>query len=180
MNNKRNIKFEKVSRNQFISSMQNYVNSFKGELDLNEVYNNIKLPKRKTSHSAGYDFFLPADFTIIEGETILIPTGIRCKMDDDLVLEIYPRSSYGFKYGMEIANTVGIIDSDYYYADNEGHIMIKLKFSNIEYGLKSMLRKEMNFHAGDSFVQGIFKQYFISEDDGVTEVRTGGIGSTGK
>ena len=179
MGNRRNIKFEKISRKNFIASCEKIAKKYNENINLDETYDNLKLPVRKTKNSAGYDFFIPFNFTAVEGETILIPTGIRCSMDEDLALEIYPRSSYGFKYGMRISNTVGIIDSDYYHADNEGHIMIKIMFDNVSYGIDSTLRKSYNFNAGDAFVQGIFKQYFISMEDSTNEKRVGGTGSTG-
>ena len=108
-------KFEKVSKEEFLKSCD----------DIN-VYENIKLPKRATKGSAGYDFYAPFDFTLNPGETIKIPTGIRASMDEDYVLMLFPRSSLGFKYRLQLNNTVGIIDSDYYYSDNEGHIFIKI------------------------------------------------------
>lgn len=87
---------------------------------------NISLPKRATKGSAGYDFFAPFDFSLNAGETILIPTGIRAEITDGWFLALFPRSGLGFKYRLQLDNTVGIIDSDYFYAENEGHIMIKI------------------------------------------------------
>ena len=84
------------------------------------------MPERATVGSAGYDFFSPIDFALAPGETIKIPTGIRAKIDDGWVLKIYPRSGLGFKFRLQLNNTVGIIDSDYFYSDNEGHIMAKI------------------------------------------------------
>ena len=90
------------------------------------AYQNLKLPKRATSGSAGYDFYAPFDITLKPGETAKIPTGIRAKMENGWVLMIFPRSGFGFKYRLMLDNTVGVIDSDYYYSDNEGHIMVKV------------------------------------------------------
>lgn len=65
-------------------------------------------------------------FSLAPGETIKIPTGIRVQMETGWVLQCYPRSGLGFKYRLQLNNTVGIIDSDYYFSDNEGHIFAKL------------------------------------------------------
>ena len=130
------------------------------------------LPTRATAGSAGYDFRIPCDLTLAPGETVKIPTGIRVRMADGWVLQIFPRSGLGFKYRLQLNNTVGIIDSDYYYSDNEGHILIKVTNSNTE-------GKTLSLKKGDSFAQGIFLPFGITEDDDVTAVRNGGFGSTG-
>ena len=139
-----------------------------------EIYDDIKLPKRATVGSAGYDFFAPFDIDIPYGESIVIPTGIRCKMDEGWVLCIFPRSGHGFKTGVSLANTVGIIDSDYYHASNEGHIMVKLTNNN------GAIRKPLHICKGDAFCQGIFLPFGITEDDEATTNRVGGMGSTDK
>ena len=110
--------FHKVSLNQFALAYK--------DNNVENIYNDIKLPQRATKGAAGYDFFAPFDFTLKPNETITIPTGIRCEMDENRVLMIFPRSGLGFKYRMQLNNTVGIIDSDYFYSDNEGHIFIKI------------------------------------------------------
>ena len=167
---KRIAAFEKVSHERFLND------SFDIEPENNlalKAYEDIKMPKRATKGSAGYDFYSPFNFTLKCGETIKIPTGIRCKMEDGWVLKIYPRSGLGFKYRLQLDNTVGIIDSDYYFSDNEGHIMIKV--SNDGKG-----GKELSISGGEAFVQGIFSEYGITYDDEVYEVRNGGFGSTTK
>ena len=136
------------------------------------MYEEVKLPKRATKGSAGYDFFAPYAFEVKPGETIKIPTGIRAKMDEAWVLSLYPRSGLGFKYRMQLNNTVGIIDSDYYYSDNEGHIFVKVTNDSNE-------GKVLAVGKGQGFVQGIFTQYGLTVDDEVTAVRNGGFGSTG-
>ncbi len=133
-------------------------------------YENIILPRRATSGSAGYDFIAPYDFTLDSGEEIIIDTGIRAKIAEGWVLVILPRSGSGFKYGVRLANTAGVIDSDYFNADNEGHIKIKLIGGS----------KCFNVRAGDAFAQGIFLPYGITEDDECCEERHGGFGSTDK
>ena len=148
---KRIAKFEKVSLTEFTkSSPQN-------------LYEDILLPKRATTGSAGYDFFAPETFTITPNQTIKVPTGIRVKL--------YPRSSLGFKYRLRLDNTVGIIDSDYYYADNEGHIFIKIT---------NLGDKDLTVEKGKAFAQGVFVEYGITIDDDATDLRTGGFGSTDK
>jgi len=167
-------KFEKVTYTQFFNS---FVDTFqivksddeKIKSEIENIYEDLILPKRATTVSAGYDFKSPVDFTLKPKETIKMPTGIRCKMDEDIVLMIYPRSSLGFKYRLILDNTVGIIDSDYYNSDNEGHIFIK--FTNLG-------EKILEIKKGDGIAQGIFLPYFITTDDEVSNKRNGGIGST--
>ena len=139
------------------------------DMEITAVYNSIKMPNRATKYSAGYDIFCPIDLKLDRHETIKIPTGLRCKMDNDVVLMIYPRSSLGFKYRMMLENTVGIIDSDYYNSDNEGHILIK--FTNHS-------EKELIIKKGTAFAQGIFIRYLKTVDDEVNNIRNGGLGST--
>ncbi|MBR5271491.1 MAG: deoxyuridine 5'-triphosphate nucleotidohydrolase [Clostridia bacterium] len=150
---------------------------FKKDWDLTDdyksVYDNIKLPKRATKGSAGYDFFAPADITLNPGETIKIPTGIRAQINDGWVLKIYPRSGLGFKFRLQLNNTVGIIDSDYYNSDNEGNIFCKITNDSNE-------GKTVSVKAGDGFCQGIFVEYGITFDDDVSDERNGGFGSTTK
>ena len=135
------------------------------------TYEKIKLPARATAGSAGYDFFAPEKITLAPGETIKVPTGIRVKIDEGWVLKIYPRSGLGFKYRLTLDNTVGIIDSDYYNAENEGHIFIKMT----NCGDKTLVVEE-----GNAFAQGVFVEYGITYDDECTASRTGGLGSTDK
>ena len=162
--------FQKVSLKQF---MDDWIATFGNRPDqiITEIYNDIKLPKRATSGSAGYDFFSPIDFILQPNETIKIPTGIRCKIDDDWVLKCYPRSGLGFKYRLQLNNTVVIIDSDYFYSDNEGHIFVKLTNDTNE-------RRTVELKAGIGFMQGIFVEYGITVDDDVQMERNGGFGST--
>lgn len=159
-------KFYKVSKEQFKKDCVNNHWFLK-----DEVHDNLKLPSRATSGSAGYDFFSPIDFRLKPEATILIPTGIRCEMREDYALYLFPKSGLGFKYQIGLCNTIGVADSDYAYSDNEGHIMIKL----VNRG-----DKEVWIHEGDKFCQGIFIPFGITEDDNCTGVRNGGFGSTGK
>ena len=207
-------KFEKVSFNQFLDDFMKCnpdVEPTKVPFsvvtkDIKDIYDNIKLPERKTKYSAGYDFHLPYPVIFKNNSTITIPTGVRCKINDNYVLKIYPRSSFGFKYGMNLANTVGIIDADYYNADNEGHIMVKVYcgnqgvkttnlsqftldssddkviISNISNNYENMNVDDpiIKIESGIAFVQGIFERYYTAEESDVTSERTGGVGSTDK
>ena len=151
--------FFKISQTEFLKT------------GIKEDYENVLLPKRATAGSAGYDFFAPKEYSLSVGETVKIPTGIRVKIEEGWVLKIYPRSSLGFKYRLSLDNTVGIIDSDYYYADNEGHIFIKMTNCG---------NKPLVIEKGKAFAQGIFVEYGITFDDDCTATRTGGFGSTDK
>lgn len=142
------------------------------EDNIKDCYDNIELPQRATAGSAGYDFKLPFNIDIKFDEEILIPTGIRCEMEKGWVLKLYPRSGHGFKYGIRLANTVGIIDEDYAYADNEGHIMVKLLNES------DTLAKNINLECGSAFCQGVFVPFGITVDDEAEVHRTGGFGST--
>lgn len=171
--------FSKVSYEQFRSDWLDAFTALNEstaseffEEHIRNIYDDIKLPKRATVGSAGYDVFSPISFTLEPGESIKIPTGIRCEMYDGWVLMLYPRSGLGFKYGMELANTVGIIDGDYAYSDNEGHIHVKLTND-------SCLANTFKIGAGIAFCQGVFVPFGITLDDEATEKRNGGFGSTG-
>lgn len=165
-------RFEKVSKENFLAAIREDFGQY-SEAEAETMYEELRLPRRATKGSAGYDFFAPFDFTLAPGETIKIPTGIRSWMLEDWVLQIYPRSGLGFKFRLQLNNTVGIIDSDYYYSDNEGHIFAKVTNDSNE-------GKTVAIKKGDGFAQGIFMQYGIVEDDDATEIRNGGFGSTTK
>lgn len=160
-------KFNKITFKQFENDLM-----FSKE-NANKIYSDIKLPLRATKYSAGYDFFAPYDFSLKPQESILIPTGINVEIKENYFLAIMPRSSFGFKYKLELANTIGIIDADYINSRNEGHILIKLINNNHE-------NKELVVKKGEAFVQGIFINYGITYDDDVNTIRNGGIGSTSK
>ena len=169
---KRIAKFHKVSPAQFAKDWKDTFPTA-DEKEILSVYENIRLPLRATAGSAGYDFFAPVDITLAPGETAKIPTGIRVEMEQDWVLKCYPRSGLGFKFRLQLNNTVGIIDSDYYNSDNEGHIFAKITNDTKE-------GKIVEIPAGTGFMQGIFMEYGITVDDDVEEVRNGGFGSTTK
>lgn len=155
--------FEKISKKQYLKDQ---VNSY---ID----YNDIIIPHRATINSAGYDIFSVSDFTLGAGETIRLPTGIRVNLDPDKFLMIVPRSGLGFKYRLQLDNSVGIVDADYYDSDNEGHIWVKLTNDSRE-------NKALSVKQGDAIAQGIILQYFKCDSDNVTIKRNGGFGSTSK
>ena len=131
----------------------------------------IRLPRRATVGSAGYDFFAPYDIDLLPMQTAVVPTGVRCRIEDGWFLMIVPHSGLGFRYRLSLDNTVGIIDGDYYYSDNEGHILIKITNCSTE-------GKTLHIPAGTAFAQGIFLPYGITVDDEATGLRNGGLGST--
>lgn len=167
--------FEKVSYEEWEKAWNKVGNWLKTDLtlDARQVYNSIKLPKQGTARSMGMDFFAPFGFSIYSGNSEIIPTGIRWvtnPIDDNVGLMIVPRSGLGFKYGVRLENTVGIIDADYCEADNEGHIMVKLHNPS---------NNTINVEAGKGFVQGIVTDFYICEGAESDESRFGGFGSTG-
>ncbi len=164
--------FFKVSEQNFTEAMKEEFPEYT-ENDIRDIYESLQLPRRATKGSAGYDFYAPFAFSLPAGSTIKIPTGIRVKIDDGWVLKLYPRSGLGFKYRLQMNNTVGIIDSDYYDSDNEGHIFAKITNDSNE-------GKTLEISAGAGFIQGIFVEYGITVDDEAEGVRNGGFGSTGK
>ena len=168
--NEKNCKISQSKCRAFYGGLERY---FSGDSRGNDCrhLNKIKLPVRATAGSAGYDFFSPVDITLNPGETVKIPTGIRVEMEQDWVLKCYPRSGLGFKYRLQLNNTVGIIDSDYFYSDNEGHIFSKITNDSNE-------SKSVSIQAGTGFMQGIFVEYGITVDDDAQGIRNGGFGST--
>lgn len=163
-------KFHKVSEEQFLSGWKDCFGETPRE-EVLSIYKAVRLPRRATAGSAGYDFFAPAEITLKPGESAKIPTGIRVEMEPSWVLKCYPRSGLGFKYRLQLNNTVGIIDSDYFFSDNEGHIFARITNDTHE-------GKTVVIPAGTGFMQGIFVEYGITVDDDATETRNGGFGST--
>lgn len=163
------MKFEKVSFEEFKKAVADFFDiGDHADIIIKEAYDKIKIPTRSTEGSAGYDFSSPFEFNLVQGEEVVIPTGIRMQIDEGYFLMMMPRSSYGIKKKMYIANTVPVIDSDYYYADNEGHILICVGTRN----------HAMTIPEGERFAQGVILPFATVDDDDVTTKRTGGIGST--
>lgn len=163
-------KFYKVSQEKFIDALLEDFPQYTRE-DALSMYEALRLPQRATGGSAGYDFYAPFSFALAPAQTIKIPTGIRAQMEEGWVLKLYPRSGLGFKYRLQMNNTVGIIDSDYFYSDNEGHIFVKMTNDSKE-------GKTVEIAVGTGFAQGIFLEYGITVDDEAAGVRNGGFGST--
>ena len=167
--------FEIISFEQFEKDANKLFENKYSEKELKQIYQNIKIPKRGSKNSAGYDFYSPFDFTLKPDEIKIIPTGIKSYMNEDEFLAMFVRSSVGFKYNVRLTNQVGIIDSDYYNnEDNQGHIMIS--FQN--HG-----SKEWDVKLGEKssrVAQGVFIKYGITSDEKDMKKRTGGIGSTNK
>lgn len=155
--------FMPVSRERFAAD---WADAFPGARPPFEA---LRLPKRATAGSAGYDFFSPVAFTLGPGEDIKLPTGVRARIDAGWVLALFPRSGLGFKYRLQLNNTVGIIDADYFGAQNEGHIFLKL------YNAGS---RPVAVRAGEAVAQGVFLPFGVTCDDDAEGARTGGFGST--
>ena len=158
-------KFEKVSFEQYKADLQT-------QYDAREAYEQITLPVRATSGSAGYDVISPVSFTLQPGESIRIASGLRCRIAEGWVMLMLPKSGLGTKFRTQLDNTVGVIDADYYNAKNEGHILIALTND-------SKSGKILEIPAGKAIVQLLFVPFGITEDDEASGERTGGFGSTG-
>lgn len=193
--NKSKIFFSKVPFTSFKKDFENLY----GEQDpafLSVVYDKIELPKRSTKYSAGYDISVPFSFSIKKGRSIVIPTGIRCKMDNKTVMLLFPRSGMGFKNRLGLANTIGVVDADYYNADNYGHIMVKLVYNGDKYTESLFLnssttsettskknkkfKRILTIDANQAFAQAVFTPYFYDRKESIEDIdiRKGGFGST--
>ena len=132
----------------------------------------VNLPVRATAGAAGYDFECGCDTEVAPHSIALIPTGIKCQIDDGYYLQLALRSSTPKKKGLMLANSIGIIDSDYWGpdgAENEGHIMFQVY---------NFTDNPVIIEAGERIGQGVFMRYFKTDDDIATGFRTGGFGST--
>ena len=163
------MRFEKVSFDQYKNACIGCGRSIAGISDdiLRKEWEDIKLPVRATSGSAGYDFFMPYEIDVSCAPQS-VPTGIRCQIDEGYVLICCPKSGLGCKYHMALDNTIGVIDADYYNSDNEGHIMLKFRTD-----------VPITLSKGQKFAQGVFLPFGITDDDYADGIRNGGFGSTG-
>lgn len=146
-------------------------------IDPDKVRASIVLPKRATVFSAGYDIFSPFAFVLSPGEQIRIPLGIKTYMQPGEYLSIFPRSGQGFKFYIRLANTVGIIDRDYYgNPSNDGHIWLKIR-NESAWGTRHTLK----VNVGEAICQGIFQRFLLADGDSFSEgvERVGGFGSSG-
>ena len=132
----------------------------------------LRMPQRATTGSAGYDIFSTDDIYLAPGTEKVVSTYLKCAIEPGWFLALVPRSGLGFKYQVRLANTIGIIDSDYFNNEkNEGHIMVKIVNGG---------REALHLDAGSAFCQAIFLPYGITTDDAPEkETRVGGMGSTG-
>ena len=132
-------------------------------------------PSYANEYAAGLDIRASIDnpITIKAGEVAEVPTKLAVAIPNGCFGLVTIRSGLGFKFRLQMNNTVGIIDSDYFYSDNEGHIFVKLTNDTNE-------GKTVSVAQGTGMVQGIFMQYGVTIDDDATEVRNGGFGSTTK
>ena len=162
--------FEKVSIRQFADD---FISCIGGNVSAARMlYENVRLPKRATAGSAGFDIISPVSFTLQPGEGVKIPTGLRIKMEPGWMLLILPKSGLGSKFRLQLDNTMGLIDGDYYNAANEGHIMVPITND-------SKSGKVLEVPAGKAFVQAVLVPYGITFGDSAEGERTGGFGSTG-
>lgn len=142
--------------------------------ELMEWYNDIRLPRQATASSAGCDFFMPFNLNFEAGSRFRIATGVRWVTDRQgsdrgKVLLIVPRSGLGFRYGIRLTNTIGVIDADYCDSDNEGHIIISLENPS---------ETAVALPQGKAFAQGMVVCYEIPDGAESDDSRSGGFGST--
>lgn len=133
-------------------------------------YQSIALPQRATEGSAGYDLFAADEYIFAPFEQKAVASGVRCQMKKNFVLFVLPKSGLGVKYNLRLANTVGVVDSDYYGADNEGHLIVHL--INGE--------KPLTIKKGQAYAQAIFLKFYKAKEQKPKGKRLGGFGSTGK
>ena len=152
--------FEKISFEQFKKDIADDI----------DLYNNYILPKRATKYSAGYDFLAINDITIKPGEIVKIPTGYKAKFNNDEALLLMMRSGLGFKYNLRFTNQIGLIESDYYNNEsNEGHMWVSIQNEG---------KEEITIKKNTAYCQSVFIKFLITDDDNVTNIRKGGLGST--
>lgn len=158
------MKFEKVSYKEFKKHTNSYMHCGADE------YDDIRIPERSTSGSAGYDIASPVNITIPGGCSRVIPTGLKVKIDKEWCMLLFVRSSLAIKKGIELQTGVSVIDSDYYNnEDNEGHIFIAVRNTST---------RPVLITAEERIAQGVFVEYGKTIDDNAQGQRTGGIGST--
>lgn len=162
-----------------IISLEQWLNDFCAEGNskqfATEIYNTLSLPIKSTSNAAGCDLVSPISFELNPNEEIKIPTGLKAYMQENEMLNIYPRSGQGFKFYIRLANTVGIGDDDYYANEgNEGHYWVKLRNEG---------NKTFKIKKGERFAQVIFVPCLPPDENTYVDEqkkRKGGLGHTGK
>lgn len=164
-------RFWKVSFEQYMDDWKKYGRTISTDEEIKEIqteWEDIRLPERATSGSAGYDFFIPRTTKFYVNLASFFPTGIRCQIERGWFLMLVPKSGLGSRYGMRLMNTTGVVDEDYFNSANEGHIQAGF-----------CANKDFTLKKGDKFMQGILVPYGITIDDHATGIRNGGFGSTG-
>jgi len=160
--------FQRIGREQFVRDSGHLA----GGEEAAVAWESVTMPRRATARSAGYDLLSPFDLHLSPGESVVVPTGLLVRMEDDEVFLINTRSGHGFRYGLRLLNTQGWIDADY--ADNPGnggHILLALRNEG---------EKPFFLPAGKAVAQGMFVRYLTTGNDHpAEESRTGGFGSTG-
>lgn len=190
-------KFEKVSLETWLKTFSDAL-AASGKPDaklsdediaaLTKEYEEIKLPKRATKGSAGYDIFMPTEIpAILPGYGIPVPTGIKCKIAPGWVMILAPKSGLGIRYKMRLDNTIGVVDSDYYNCEaNEGHIMVAFSNELPPFTVTNPITQKpevpndmvLQIPKGKAFVQALFVPFGIAEYDEALDERVGGFGST--
>ena len=156
-------RFEYISDDQ----IEKFINGY--ELDVQ--FEEPALPRRATEKSAGYDIISPMTIDLEPEEEVIVPTFLKCEIQEGWFLGLFPKSGLGWKYFVRIANTIGVVDGDYYNnVDNEGHILVKIRNEG---------NKHIHIEQGKAFCQGIFLPYGVERFEPMPEhIRMGGFGST--
>lgn len=173
--------FEKVTFERFKTDIKDAFGDRWSDEEIEKFYDEIKLPRRATKGSSGYDIFTPIPLTLRPWDAVKFPTGIRAVLQEGWWLSIIPRSGSGFKLFLRLANTVGNIDMDYAGSDNEGHIWAKIRTEPVNaVVMKNLFIPENDIHIaqGEAFSQGVLLPHGITDDDDVDGIRNGGFGST--
>ena len=170
-------RFRKVSYETYAKDMRAYGYNLP-EREMRAAYDAIKLPTRATTDSAGYDIFAPIPFNLSNMNAcprgITFPTGLRCEMNSKYFLMVVPKSGLGIKQYSRLGNTLAGVDADYYWAENEGDIIINLR-SDIPGN------PPLHINVGQAVCQAVFVPFGVADDDKAPEVtRGGGLGSTGR
>lgn len=130
------------------------------------------LPQRGTKTSAGYDFYTLEDVDIAPHDQYTIWTDVKAYMQVGEVLIIAVRSSIGINKNLMLANTIGVIDQDYYSnPKNDGNIGICLYNNSND---------TVILNAGERIAQGIFLPFLEADNGNTDNERDGGMGSTNK
>lgn len=170
------MRFEKVTLQTFKQELRKYGFGWMPENEIETAWNNIKIPRRATKGSAGYDVEAPIEFHILPHDKVIVPSGLKAYFPPEQIgthyLALFDRSSLSIKRGVNLTNQTAIIDSDYYGSEeNEGCMLIALTNTNDHV---------VKFQAGERVVQGIICRHEVTDDDDADGIRHGGVGSSGR